>query len=78
MQLTAYATIISVGGLLVGEAASGTFPAASQTLQGGALAVLAWTVWHLLTKVMPAHQRALERQREDFLEALREQHGSDK
>lgn len=78
MQLTAYATIIGVSGMLVGEAASEAFPAASQTLQGGALAVLAWTVWHLLTKVLPAHQRALEHQREDFLKALKEQRDDDK
>lgn len=45
---------------------------ASIPLQMGALAILSWVIWHMLTKTFPAHSKALEDQREDFLRVLRE------
>ncbi len=46
---------------------------APQILQGGALGVLAFTVWYMLTRTFPAHTAALKEQRESFLQALQDE-----
>lgn len=46
---------------------------APQILQGGALGVLAFTVWYMLTRTFPAHTAALKEQRESFLRALQDE-----
>jgi hypothetical protein len=74
MRITAYGFITSVSLLLASETLP-DFPLVNSTLllQGGALAVLAWTIWHLLTRTLPAHERALKEQRESFLRFLSEE-----
>jgi len=39
-------------------------------IQGGALAVLAFTVWFLLARAWPAQTAAMKEQRESFLEVI--------
>jgi hypothetical protein len=42
-------------------------------LQGGALAILGWTVWYLLARTFPAQTAALKEQRDAFLAHLEKQ-----
>ena len=73
-RLPAYGIASSVG-LLVAADAVPVGP--SQFVQGGALALLGWFVWYLLTRTFPAHTKALEAARKDYtaaLEATREDH----
>ncbi len=49
---------LTMGLLGQAEAASPSFPFSDTILQGGALAVLAWLAWHLVTKEMPAARKA--------------------
>ncbi len=72
MRLIAFAQLFSVSLLMASNATPLVPEAASSILQGGALAVLAWVVWYMLAKAFPAHNKALKDQREDFLQALRE------
>jgi hypothetical protein len=44
-----------------------------EMLSGGVLAVLAWTIYYVLTKVFPAHERAQKDQRDAFLAHLEKQ-----
>jgi len=46
---------------------------APQVLQGGALAVLAWTIWYVFARVFPAQNKALKEQRDAFLGAIKEE-----
>jgi len=73
--------VIAASGLANVSRAVGTVPA--DLFQGGALVVLSWTVYHMLTKTIPGHLRALEKQaavheesqrlqRKDFLQALQQ------
>lgn len=60
----------------VATAANGAIPAlevAPQIVQGGVLAVLSWTIWYVLARVLPAQNRALTEQRDAFLEAIKEE-----
>lgn len=45
----------------------------SYALQGGALVVLAWMVWYLLSRHLPAEREASREQRDAFLEFLRQE-----
>jgi threonine/homoserine/homoserine lactone efflux protein len=66
MRIPALGQIMGVSMLLVADIS----PIAPQILQGGALAVLAWTVWHMLTRTFPAQTAALKDQRDAFLAHL--------
>lgn len=68
MRIPAYGLASGVSMLLAAD----TFisPIAPQILQGGALGVLAFTVWYMLAKTFPAHTAALKDQRDAFLAHL--------
>ena len=57
--------------------ASGVAPVsellAPPLMQGGILAVLSWTIWYVFARVLPAHNKALESQRDAFLGAIKEE-----
>lgn len=72
MRLIATAQLLGVSMLMASSATSFVPENASSVLQGGALAVLSWVVWYMLAKALPAHNKALKDQREDFLAALKE------
>ncbi len=72
MRFLSIAPAIGISLLFASEASAFVPEAASEILQGGALAVLAWVVWYMLAKAFPAHNKALKDQREDFLTALKE------
>lgn len=72
MKLLAYGPLVGVSLLLASDLNSIMPDMASQVLQGGALAVLAWTVWYMLARAFPAHTKALRDQRNDFLKVLKE------
>lgn len=72
MRLIAFAQLFSVSMLMASNATPLVPEVASNILQGGALAVLAGVVWYMLARAFPAHNKALKDQREDFLQALRE------
>ena len=57
--------------LLATEGAPGIPQIAPEMLQGGDLAVLGWTIYYVLSRVGPAHTKALTEQRDAFLEALK-------
>jgi len=57
--------------LLAAEGTPGIPQIAPEMLQGGALAVLGWTIYYVLSRVGPAHTKALTEQRDAFLEALK-------
>jgi hypothetical protein len=76
MRILALAPFFGVSMLWAADVASPLMPYASQVLQGGALAVLAWVVWYILSKSFPAHAKALKDQREDFLRILKEDRDS--
>ncbi|KKL78059.1 hypothetical protein LCGC14_2028630 [marine sediment metagenome] len=72
MKILALASLCSVSMLLISNTMP-TLPEATPLfLQGGALAVLGWVMWYMLTKAFPAHNKALKDQREDFLESLKQ------
>ena len=70
MRITAYGFVLSVSMLLAADLPLDLSPVAPQILQGGALAVLAGTVWYMLAKTFPAHTAALKDQRDAFLAHL--------
>lgn len=72
--------ILSFGPVLLASVitvASGVAPVTywftPQIVQGGVLAVLSWTIWYVLARVLPAQHRALKEQRDAFLEAIKEE-----
>ncbi len=73
MRFFAYGPIFLVAAATTAEAVTPlSFPAG--VLQGSALAVLGWTIWYVLSRTLPAHTKAMENQRQDFLEALERAH----
>lgn len=70
MRFLAYAPFLGVSMLFAADTSLVT-PSMSHVLQGGALGVLAWTIWYMLAKAFPAHNKALRDQREDFLKVLK-------
>ena len=75
MRFLAFAPLVGVSMLLAADVTT-QIPNVSQTLQAGALGVLAWVVWYILAKSFPAHAQALKDQRKDFLQALRDERES--
>ena len=71
MRFLACTPFISVSMLMAADATT-QMPGMSHLLQGGALGVLAWTIWYMLAKAFPAHNKALRDQREAFLAVLKE------
>jgi len=69
MRVPAYGLIAVVSMIFAADMPVG-MPLASEILQGGALLVLAWTVWWMLTRTFPAHTAALKDQRDAFLAYL--------
>jgi len=72
MRLLALAQLSGVSMLVASEAKTIIPEIATGPLQMGALAILSWVIWHMLTKTFPAHSKALKDQREDFLKVLGE------
>ncbi|MCP4900035.1 MAG: hypothetical protein GY906_23955 [bacterium] len=69
MRFFAYGPLFLVAAATTADAATPlTLP--SEILQGSALAVLGWTIWYVLSRTLPAHTKAMESQRKDFLIAL--------
>ena len=77
MRIPAYGLILGVSMLLAADVPPDLSPIAPQILQGGALAVLAGTVWYMLARAFPAHTAALKDQRDAFLAHLEKREGSD-
>ena len=69
MRFLAYGPIFLVAAATTASAAT-PLALPSEILQGSALAVLGWTIWYVLSRTLPAHTKAMENQRQDFLEAL--------
>ncbi len=65
MRLAAWGTLSCV--LAMGMA---DFTPFAQTINAGALTVLGWMIWYLLTRAFPAHIRAQKEDRQAFLDAL--------
>ncbi len=72
MKFLAYGPIFAVSALLASESVVPTIPPVM--IQGGALGVLAWTIWYLLSRVFPAQIAAQKEQRDAFLAHLEKQH----
>ena len=72
MKLLAYGPIAGVASLFAVDAIDMVPTIAPEILQGSALAVLAWTIWYVLARVFPAHERAQKDQRDAFLKFLAE------
>lgn len=70
MRIIAYGFISSVSMLLAADVPPDLSPVAPQILQGGALVVLAGTIWYMLAKTFPAYTAALKDQRDAFLAYL--------
>jgi len=71
VRFLACAPFLGVSMLMAADATA-QMPSMSHVLQGGALGVLAWTIWYMLAKAFPAHNKALRDQRADFLKVLKE------
>ncbi len=72
MKLLAYGPIACVAALLTFDAADVMPTMAPEMLQGGVLAVLAWTIYYVFVKILPSHERAQKDQRDAFLKFLNE------
>lgn len=72
MRFLAYGPIAAVASLLAIDSTDMVPAMAPEMLQGGALAVLAWTIWYVLARVFPAHEKAQRDQRDAFLKFLAE------
>ena len=75
MRFLAYGPVASMSVLLATDPVLPSVP--PEMLSGGVLAVLAWTIYYVLVKVFPAHERAQKDQRDAFLAHLekQEKHG---
>ena len=75
MSVLAYGPVAGMSMLLATEPMVPNVP--PEMLSGGVLAVLAWTIYYVLVKVFPAHERAQKDQRDAFLAHLekQEKHG---
>ncbi len=69
MRFLAYGPVLILAAATAGNSAS-PLALPSEILQGSAFAILGWTIWYVLSRTLPAHTRAMESQRQDFLEAL--------
>jgi hypothetical protein len=69
MRLLAYGPVSAMAMFLTVDAIPAVPAVPPQILQGGELAVLAWTIWYVLARVLPAHTAALAAQRDAFLRA---------
>lgn len=59
MRIPAYDLVLGVSMILAADIPPDLLPIGPQILQGGALAVLAWTAWYMLTRTFPAHRADL-------------------
>ena len=69
MRLLAYGPLMGMTVVLAADSTP-VFTMPPDVLQGGILAVLAWTIYYVLVKVFPAHERAQKDQRDAFLEFI--------
>jgi hypothetical protein len=70
MRIPTYGLVLGISTLLAADIPSDLLPVAPQIIQGGALAVLAGTIWYMLAKTFPAWTAALKDQRDAFLAYL--------
>ena len=71
MKLLAYGPIAAATIFLAADATPGVSSfLPPEIVQGSALAVLGWTIYYVLARVFPAHQRAQKEQRDAFLKFL--------
>lgn len=71
MRFLAYGPICLAAGVVVADSAIPT-DMTPEMLQGGVLAVLGWTIYYVLVKVFPAHEKAQREQRDAFLKLLKD------
>ena len=69
MRLLAYGPLMGMTAVLAADSIP-ILTVPSDVLQGGILAVLAWTIYYVLVKVFPAHEKAQKDQRDAFLEFI--------
>ena len=69
MRLLAYGPLMGMTAVLAADSIP-ILTVPSDVLQGGILAVLAWTIYYVLVKVFPAHERAQKDQGDAFLEFI--------
>jgi len=72
MRFAAYAPIWIASAFLFAQEMPGVPSVGPQLLQGGILAVLGWTIYYVLVKVFPAHEKAQKDQRDAFFKFLSE------
>ena len=73
MKILAFGPVLIASVATMACGATEALEVAPQVLQGGALSVLAWTIWYVFSRVFPAQNKALEDQRDAFLEAIKEE-----
>ena len=71
MKLSLYSIFLAISLFAIAPAA----PISTQLIiEGGALAILGWTVYYLLSRALPEERksflRALQEERKDFLQSL--------
>lgn len=76
-NILAYGPVLVMSCVLTAEAIPAIPTIPPQILQGGELAVLAWTIWYVLARTIPAHTAALAAQRDAFLAASQKDQGDD-
>lgn len=73
----AYGPASCMAGILAVDAIGGLPGIPPQITSAGVLGVLAWVLWILLARILPAHEAALVAQRKDFLEAIKKDREDD-
>lgn len=71
----AYGPVATMSGALIAEALEITPTMPPQVLPGGAMAVLAWTIWYVLARVLPRHDATVLALTNAFLAKLHEKDG---
>lgn len=83
MSITGATLPVSASVMFLAGSSDWFLPFPAEILQGGALLTLSWTVFHMLSKTLPAHLRAIQdvaaanrreskSQREDFIAMFKE------
>jgi len=73
VKFLAFGPVLIASAVTATNGAVAVLEIAPQLLQGGALAVLAWTIWYVFARVFPAQNKALSEQRDAFLAAIKEE-----
>lgn len=72
MRILAYGPVSVAAAFLVADTTPIIPDVGPQMLQGGILGVLGWTIYYVLVKVFPRHEKAQKEQREAFLKLLKD------